>query len=361
MTGSTTKNLQRYDWVDAVKCLAAFSIVACHCIEYLYEVNAAEALTLSSTDQIFSVMGFTFGRMGVMLFLMISGFLLFQKNITDDKSVLEFLKKSFIPILTSFVAWSAIYYFFFIKYINIPFSIYEFFWMVTLGAEVPMKNMWFSPLIIAIYFAVPFWALFVKKLSFKIMLIPIIAVVMISYVFSDFNTFQQLRQGTLMLKSMLNVSLIGGNYGVLLFLGYYIGTSTIKLKRILFALFAVALYAGIVLMTLYFYDIQFDYRLWYTSTPLLLLCLSTFVAFKDLPIKDGIIKKFMRLVSGNTLGIFFIHLPIIMLLDRLNLEQTLNRPKTALVYFAVSFSVSLVLSKLLSKIPFIRKYIILSK
>ncbi len=352
---------KRYHYIDALKCFAAFSIVFCHCIEFLYQVNVTEFQTLPAIDRLFSVVGFTFGRLGVPIFLMVSGFLLLQKEMTDDKSALRFYKNNFLPLLISFEIWAVLYYLFYISLNNLPFSGYKLFLLLSFSEDVPMKNMWFAPLIIMIYFTVPFWAAVVKKFSLKVMLIPISLVVVVSYLYSDFNIIQSARQSTVFLNSTLDVSLVSGAFGVLLFIGYYIGIIERKINRGLVFVFALLVFALIVGLTIYAYSNGFEFRLWYNSSLLLAVCVLLFCLFKTFAFENSHLKKFTRLVSGNTLGIFFIHLPIIMLLDRLNLEATLNRPTTAVVYFILSFLLSLLLSVVLSNIKFIKRYVIVSK
>lgn len=57
---------------------------------------------------------FTIGRLGVPLFLFLSGFLLLQKQINDEKDIFTFYKKNLISLVIANSIWVIIYNIFFV-------------------------------------------------------------------------------------------------------------------------------------------------------------------------------------------------------------------------------------------------------
>lgn len=76
---------KRVDWIDLARALAILFVVLCHSSEAIYSFDMKYVASLSLQSRIFEFTSFTIGRLGVPLFLMISGYLLLDRDYTDQK------------------------------------------------------------------------------------------------------------------------------------------------------------------------------------------------------------------------------------------------------------------------------------
>lgn len=66
-------------------------------------------LYLGKASQIFRITFFTIGRLGVPIFLFLTGALTLKKQIDTDEDVLKFYKKNLIPLLITIEIWNVFY------------------------------------------------------------------------------------------------------------------------------------------------------------------------------------------------------------------------------------------------------------
>lgn len=79
--------------LDITRTIAILCVVFCHSVESIYKFNLSFARGLSTISKSFMFISFTMGRLGVPLFLFLSGFLLLQKQINDEKDIFTFIRK----------------------------------------------------------------------------------------------------------------------------------------------------------------------------------------------------------------------------------------------------------------------------
>lgn len=165
-------NAKRIKYVDIAKGFAIICVVLCHAVESGY--SNIEWTTLSGISKIFKIVVFTIGRMGVPLFVLSSGVLLLNKKFENDKDVINFYKKNIIPLLIVTEIWNIIYYIFINIYNSQMFNIKEFIEILLFLRNSNSPNMWYMPMILGIYIAIPFLSVIVHKFSLKVVKIPII-------------------------------------------------------------------------------------------------------------------------------------------------------------------------------------------
>lgn len=95
-TQINTKN--RIIFLEIARVFAIVSVVLCHAVEYIYQFNNIQShIALSIQAKLFKTIVFTIGRLGVPIFLMISGYLLLNRNYENDESVKIFIRKIYCP------------------------------------------------------------------------------------------------------------------------------------------------------------------------------------------------------------------------------------------------------------------------
>ena len=100
---------KRVGWLDFARTFAIISVVFCHAIQSAYVVNVKEWDMLVTGEKIFRTIGFTFGRLGVPIFLYLSGYLLLDREYESDRDVIRFYKHNFLPLLITVQVWNVLY------------------------------------------------------------------------------------------------------------------------------------------------------------------------------------------------------------------------------------------------------------
>lgn len=85
----------RIFWLDVARCVAIISITLNHAVNrayHVYEGQSAEFFSIPLGSTLFKTVVYVFSRIGVPLFLMISGALLFNKEINNAEDIKKFYK-----------------------------------------------------------------------------------------------------------------------------------------------------------------------------------------------------------------------------------------------------------------------------
>lgn len=107
----TKKRIVQY---DISRTFAILCVILCHSVETIYNFNKEGCNLLSSQSRIFMFFSFTIGRLGVPIFLFLSGALLLKKQINTDEDALKFYKKNLIPLIIVNSIWVIVYNIFFL-------------------------------------------------------------------------------------------------------------------------------------------------------------------------------------------------------------------------------------------------------
>lgn len=354
--------------LDIARTFAILSVVLCHCVESVYYSNINMPLSLWSKIAKFLI--FTFGRLGVPIFLFLSGALLLKKHIDTDGDVINFYKKKLLPLVCCYEIWIVIYnlflYYTKFKYISIKDLILEMLFF----KQIPMKHTWYLVMIIGMYISVPFLARIVKSFSIKSLFPSISIVFAISFLLPTFNIVLSILGINLgYLNSQLSLTFAGGVYGLYIVLGYYIYSNIdkIKTKRSYIAIFIVSICLAVLIQYFGYYNTHgliSRYDIWYDSPFILISSIFLFIWFNK--INGAHIKHMACLIfkylSENSLAIFFIHIIVIELIEPYILLCTLfgNLTKVGLLFVFTIF-ISIFISYCMGKIKFIRSKLFLIK
>ena len=86
ITGSARRSgKKRIRWIDLARAFGILTVVLCHCVHEIYRLQLTYMSSLHRTGRLFGFAAFTAGRLGVPLFLMISGYLLLNRSYTADR------------------------------------------------------------------------------------------------------------------------------------------------------------------------------------------------------------------------------------------------------------------------------------
>lgn len=158
---------KRILWLDYARCFAIICVVFIHSVERIYvEYDAHEIANLAASSLWFRNIAFAIGRLGVPLFLAISGYLLLDRDYSSADKIFKFYKHNLLPIVITTEIWNVIYdAIIFID--NGKFDFEVLIRDLLFFKTNQMGNMWYMPMIIGVYIALPFVANAIKTLKQK--------------------------------------------------------------------------------------------------------------------------------------------------------------------------------------------------
>ena len=351
----------RIMWLDITRSLAISSIVFCHALQQALNMTNNEWQNFGVMSRLLWASGLTFGRLGVPLFLCISGSLLLRKEFLTNNDGIAFYKKNLMPLFISVEVWLVAYEALIgIRYHNFP-GIRNVI-LEALFLKPPILNhMWYMPVIMVLYVAVPFFCLIKKYFSRKLLKYPITICAFYSIIIPSANLlFRTLKYEGF--SSSIDISLLGGCYGVYFIVGYWFskdGIRSISTKMVwIISLFNFILSFAFLYLCA---DAGIEYNLWYDFLTLFIASIFLFEAIHRMEsvVLAEPIQRIITYMSKYSLGIFFLHRPIQMAMYR----PLKNQPISVAVSigFFCSIILSFVIVKLFARIKFLKKYVFLVK
>lgn len=303
--------------LDIARTFAILCVVLCHCCDMTYYYNDTIKLSeLGMASQIFMIGTQTIGRLGVPIFLMISGALLFKKIINNEGDILRFYKNNLLPLLIVNEVWVILYELFNVFVLKQTFVIDDFIKELLLLKNSTMSNMWYMPMILGVYIGVPFVAVIVKKFSFRAVAPVMGAIFIFSYIVPMLNVISKIYNLNQTFGSDTYIPYMGATYGLYMLIGYYIYNNRhVRLKNGVLVLISLCSYAITLYVQLYSLGSSsyYFYKVWY-DFPFLLICSSCIFALFCRIDDNRICVKLSNVftyISRISMGIFFVHVLII--------------------------------------------------
>lgn len=351
---------KRIQNLDMARTFAIICVILCHSIETAY--SDIIYTHLSNISQVFRIIFFTIGRLGVPIFLFLTGALTLKKQIENDEDVKKFYKRNLLPLFITIEIWNVLYNILLI-FINKQFSISILLKNIFFFKQVNLSNMWYMPMILGMYFAIPFIAKIVKTFTLKTMKIPMIAVFLSSILLPSINILFDLLNLE-QYKLILDFSFFGGGYGLYIILGYYINNGLLKKYSNVF----LALTGGLnFVVTCIFQYISFKvgkgYNVWYSFITLFICAICIFELFTRIKNREifNIYVKSTRYISNISLALFFVHKLFINTFVKYTGKFDINNPIESIILFILSSICSIVFVYITSKIKFIKEKVFLIK
>lgn len=352
------KKLERNYSLDVARAFAILSVVLCHSVELAYA--NVDYYSLNTISQLFRIICLTIGRFGVPIFLFLTGALQLKKQIETDKDIFVFYKRNLLPLLLTVEIWIILYNLF-LYIINGKFVILKLLRNVLFLEPVNMPHMWYMPLIIGFYVAIPFLAKIVKSFSLKVLAVPGIITIVGFMIIPSINIVLSIFKMK-PIAFVIDSSFFGQYSGVYIMVGYYLVNERLLKKYSNIQLAITLIINLIITVGLQFFSYQsgVSYNVWYNSITLFIAALCLFELFTRINKKNAL-SRYFESISKMSLGIFFLHVVVQMILIRLlNIYNISNYLKTAIL-FVFSLAISIVIIHVFSKNKKLKKYLFLDK
>ena len=304
MTDNQGKISNRIEGLDLLRTLAIICVVFIHTMpSEIQDIEYFNALSISS--KVFYFTCFAIGRLGVPLFMLLSGYLLLPRDY-DHENTKRFYRKNFLSLLLTWEIWIFIYNlavaWFKDRAFHISVVVKN---MLFVEAITPDAfNAWYMEMILGIYLFIPFLSRVLKTMSNRE--IAGFAAISFTYFFI-LPTVNHFRASHLECPLDLNFS--GGVYGFYLIAGYLLKRYEEQFRK---AFRSLALSTGfvcvaaLVLLQMLANTADRLYLLWYDFCLLPIASMLIFIYFRD--VTDFKLKGLITNVSACSFGIYLFHI-----------------------------------------------------
>lgn len=327
---------ERIIYIDVMRSFAILLVVLCHATELYYSSSYYNLLPTSQVSFFIQSFFYVISRLGVPLFLMITGVLMLNKKEINIKS---FYKDHLLSLFIITELWLIINNFFYCLINQTEIDIVNILYQMLFLEPLRLNQMWYMSLILGIYIFIPY----VKKgiegsLATKLVLIPLILGVIVYFINPTINILLNASFSNITTKTMnLDVSFIGGIGGIYVLTGYYLSKIKREFKQsILLLLLTIFIILNIECL-LYLKSLQFDYTgfLWYSNIFTYISSMIVFLLVKNFSFLL-FLKKICFYLSRISFAIFLIHMIILSALFHEFNVLTFPIPVQIVTYFFVT-------------------------
>lgn len=313
----------RENWLDWARTFAIISIVFCHTTEAVFQLNIHGYNQASQIDKILGLTFFTFGRLGVPVFLFLTGYLVISRcSCCGLKDVISFIKRRWLPLFMCYEIWIILYNIFIYVFHDNYFAWHNqtlkvFFYEIILKAQPPMPHLWYMPMIVVMYLAIPAVALIKDRLGEKAFYLAFAALIALSFRSSN--------------ASYLTYICFG-------YICYDLNIKHASAKNLLILLaLAIAAVAYVVAMQVGDYERGMVHNVWYTEKPLMYATAALFPCF-------ALLNKFrltaVEELSKSAFAIYLLHFPCMLFILNPIKGLGLTSSITAIVLFVCTFALA---------------------
>lgn len=354
MSPESVNRGRRIKWVDLARSIAIMCVVFCHAIEHAYHLTPQTITTMSDSSKLIALTGFSIGRLGVPLFLFITGYLLLDRQY-DSKKCITFWKQKWLPLLACSEAWILIYNAF-LAFQGFAIQPQDLIKQMLFLESVEMEHFWYIPMILGIYLFIPIMAMGLQKLSWKTVAIPTAFLFGFAFVVPVVNVFlNTLKIEPLIIQIDFGYS--GAVYGIYVLAGWMVKKGALQhAKRSILAICGLAFLACLIGLQVWTALAGSGYATWYNNALLLCsgLALFGFISHaKTVPFY-----AFFKSIARYSFPIFLIHLMIIGPLSAQIAPLHIPHIIKAAILFFAGFGMSYVIARLVELIPVVGKRIL---
>ena len=355
-------------YLDLARTVAILSITLNHAVNRSYDnyyYQQAEYQSIALWDSAFKAIITVFSHIGVPMFLMISGALLFTKRMEDSADLKKFYRHNLLGLLITTEIWYVIIYFFMV-FLDPSTTILEGGPLLVAGGlvqtmlfqnQTTTASLWYMPMIMSLYTTIPFAIIAKNKLGLKALLLPLILVFLNFMCIPAFNVVQGVR-GSWKLYTALREYNLCSVYYLYIFAGVLVSEGHLgKLSTRMAAWLTGVCFTLTCLYQLWLYSTPVNHLLMEPSPSILITSTLCFELIRRAADRFRRWENPITWLSKTAFGNYFVHILIMSLMYWYMDLRNLARPLRVVLYEALSFGGALVIIWLLAKIPVCKKYL----
>ena len=355
----------RIIFLDLARCFAVIMVVLVHATEHVYTMSAGYFKSLSLVSKIFAASAFTMGRVGVPLFLFLTGYLILGRKFSNDECI-AFWKNNWLRLFLTTEIWILIYNVFFIVVQKQSPNFYLLAKEMVFLVNFPMAHMWYMPMIIGMYLFLPVFSKALTNIDTSILKFPMGLLAISLFVMP--MLMNMLGENA---YSRLDPGFSGGLYGYYIILGFLVLQGVFdRIRKPVLVVMAVVSFIITVNVQLFLYSQGITRNVWYNWGTLAICALSIFVLLKNSFNNAeesfyGIVSRksfgIVRFISQFSFAIYLIHYPVLLLFEKIVKGVKANLSVKVLLLWITTFLCSAVLCFVLGKVTYLRKYLLYVK
>lgn len=347
---------KRFIWIDYLRCIAIICVILCHVTETTVSLSIGNYFDISSGYNI-PLVFFAIGRIGVPFFILITGFLLLDREYNKEKRI-SFWNKRVIHLFIIVEIWLAIYFFWYQFYEKTPVSMGDYIKEMLFLRNCDMSHMWYMSMILGVYIFIPFVSIVLRNVEVNHIIFIWGICVVYSFGIPTLNIILNIlnRENASM---QLSLEFGGGVYGCYLIAGYLIKNDILKKIRnsilILTAFVCIVLLCGLEVFS---YRNGITYNAWYDCIFLLIIGMCLFEFCSRLELKSNRVIEFG---SKYSFGVYLTHNMVRAFIMKNIVFDSVNKIVMIVIYEILVIVISYIVTFAISKIPKIGKYILYIK
>lgn len=358
-------------WLDAARVFAIISISSNHAITRAFGGTESSFSAFPLYASVFRAVVFVFSRLGVPIFLMISGALLLGKRMETKQDIARFYKHNLLRLLITSLIWYFVYYWFLVLFSGMFAELRSAgFLKMAAGCvktllfldQVTLGNMWYIPMILCLYLLVPAVNIIINKYGSKCFLIPAALIILAKCAFPSAEGvlalaghpvsfgFEFSESGHISTYAMYMVYLIAG---------YPIAKGALrKLPAALVAAGAAVLFLLMAVFQFYSYKLGGE-GVGYSF--LLVAPCSALIFELFARSREAGPKRALTHLAKIAFGIFFVHIVIVTVMYEKFNPAGMNPILKFFIFETVSVGGAVIIVSLLSKIKVFKEYLFMIK
>ena len=365
----SASSVNRIVWLDVARTVAILSVALNHAIWAVLPNPSVHFL-----HRALYASAFSFSRLGVPLFLMITGTLILSKPMNTPKDVERFYKHNLLRLLLTSEIWYAIMFLVIVlpdhsrieATATIPALIGSFIKNAFFANQITFENMWYIPMILMLYLLMPAAIRINEEASlFKPLILAAMAVTfVISFLLPDISRTASAFGLPFSFSLVLSQGNLFSRFWIYIVIGRWIGNG--GMNRVPGILIHLGFVLSVVFLVMY-QEIIFTTPSWfligYECTFILFCSLFLFEEIRRLFSKRTEPLALFTLLSKTAFGIFFLHIIIVKFFGWFFPQIAATLPGFIWIplLWIISVAGSVLIIVPLSRISFCKKYLFLIK
>lgn len=363
---------KRIYWLDVARFIAIISISMNHAVQRGFIKSTGVEYSFASLPLLVTVLKsvlVVFSRIGVPLFLMISGVLLLGRDYSSPERLKRFYKHNWLPLFITAEIWYAIMFIFeqvrpgsILRTQGILKSFIGLIKNALFIDQVTFGSMWYMAMILLVYLIIPILSIAVQRLDKTAIIIPCIFVVVTGMIVPNINEFllvTSIRSEEFVFE--LSVSNLFSYFMVYILAGYYLNKGVLlRLSNKLLALLTSAGFVAVCTYQMLFMKYDYNKEIRYDFFGLLIVSILIFECIKRIFLSKKSKYSIIR-ISQISFAIYFVHICIMSALQSFMAKINLNPILCTFALEIISVGASIIIIEILSKIKIFKKYLFLIK
>ena len=340
----------RIEWIDLVRAIAILTVLYIHATDGIYIISSDAIMNYTLFSRVFQFASLFIGRIGVPFFLMITGYLLLDRQY-DDAKTQKFWRQNCKGLVIITIVWTIIYALS-LQFVTVGSSHVNF----SEAGNLFFSHMWYMPMIIGMYLSMPFVTAALNHFDNKTILHALIVFSLLAYVMPFVTTLFDMN-GISGVTLQYSLGFSGGVYGIYLILGYLVKKGEFKnIPMSHLGILALVSFIICVLFQYYAFIRGYNFFLWYEFP---FVAIGAFALFEATSRRKSV--KFysgVKILSKYSFAVFLIHnlfrLPLLPVVVQLPFTE----PVKAIILWILLIFFSYIAAAIIYRIPRFGKYIL---